>query len=42
MPDPAAAPGAQTRPEVVVFVAGTGTEVGKTWAAAALRLGSRR
>ena len=36
MPDPAAAPGAQTRPEVVVFVAGTGTEVGKTWAAAEL------
>ncbi|MDE0161825.1 MAG: dethiobiotin synthase [Acidimicrobiaceae bacterium] len=36
MPDPVAAPGAQTRPEVVVFVAGTGTEVGKTWAAAEL------
>ena len=37
MPDPVAAPEAQaTRPDVVVFVAGTGTEVGKTWAAAGL------
>ena len=36
MPDPAAAPEAQARPDVVVFVAGTGTEVGKTWAAAEL------
>ena len=36
MPDPAAASEAQARPDVVVFVAGTGTEVGKTWAAAEL------
>ena len=36
MPDPAAASEAQARPGLVVFVAGTGTEVGKTWAAAEL------
>ena len=36
MPDPAAASEAQNRPDIVVFVAGTGTEVGKTWAAAGL------
>ena len=35
MPDPGAAE-AQARPDVVVFIAGTGTEVGKTWAAAEL------
>ena len=37
MPDPAAASGPQARGGgIVVFVAGTGTEVGKTWAAAGL------
>ena len=37
MPDPAAASEAKARrPDAVVFVAGTGTEVGKTWAAAEL------
>ena len=36
MPDPGSASGAQAGPGVVVFVAGTGTEVGKTWAAAGL------
>ena len=34
MPDPAAA--SARRPGIVVFVAGTGTEVGKTWVAAEL------
>jgi dethiobiotin synthetase len=36
MPDPAVAAEAQARRPVVVFVAGTGTEVGKTWVAAEL------
>ena len=37
MPDPAAASDARARrPDAVVFVAGTGTEVGKTWVAAEL------
>ena len=36
MPDPAAASETQTRPGLIVFVAGTGTEVGKTWASAEL------
>ncbi len=36
MPDPGSASGAQASPGVVVFVAGTGTEVGKTWASAGL------
>ena len=44
MPDPAAGPGARTRrrPDAVVFVAGTGTEVGKTWVAAELARSLRR
>lgn len=36
MPDPAAASGTRARPDLVVFVVGTGTEVGKTWVAAEL------
>ena len=36
MPDPGSASGARAGPGVVVFVTGTGTEVGKTWASAGL------